>query len=246
MNDKVESVPTDPPVSTISSRDRILQAAKNLFATRGYENTSTVNIARAAGTSESQLMKHFGSKEGILEAIFDEAWVKINGSLRRAIQEADSPSQKLTALGSMVISALERDADVKLLLLLEGRRVRKEGHAVALSRGYLDFIGLVDGVLGEMRAAGQLRSDLHPQAVRSALVGALEGLLRDQVVALRGEFPAQYGSKELRQVFYTAASSVLMGGAVPAAGPPLRPAKSARTRNPNTKRHSESGSPPAV
>src|SRR5688572_7518797 len=50
-----------------SSHDRILAAAKHLFATRGYESSSTVAIARAAGTSESQLMKHFGSKEGLLE-----------------------------------------------------------------------------------------------------------------------------------------------------------------------------------
>ncbi|MGZ4834111.1 MAG: TetR/AcrR family transcriptional regulator, partial [Terriglobales bacterium] len=49
-----------------SSRERILHAAKQLFSSRGYENTSTVAIARLAGTSESQLMKHFGSKEGLL------------------------------------------------------------------------------------------------------------------------------------------------------------------------------------
>ena len=38
-----------------SSHDRILQAAKQLFASRGYENTTTAQIARAAETSESQL-----------------------------------------------------------------------------------------------------------------------------------------------------------------------------------------------
>ena len=38
--------------STPSSHDRILQAAKRLFAQQGYENTSTVAIARDAGTSE--------------------------------------------------------------------------------------------------------------------------------------------------------------------------------------------------
>jgi len=59
------------PDRSASSHDRILMAAKQLFASRGYENTSTVAIARLAGTSESQLMKHFGSKEGLLEEIFD-------------------------------------------------------------------------------------------------------------------------------------------------------------------------------
>jgi len=57
----------------LSSHDRILRAAKRLFAQNGYENTSTVAIARDAGTSESQLMKHFGSKQGLLVAF--RAWL---------------------------------------------------------------------------------------------------------------------------------------------------------------------------
>ena len=57
--------------SDLSSHDRILLAARSLFSSDGYENTTTSAIARRAGTSESQLIKHFGSKEGLLEAILD-------------------------------------------------------------------------------------------------------------------------------------------------------------------------------
>jgi hypothetical protein len=38
-----------------SPPDRLLLAAKELFARNGYEQTSTAAIARRAGTSESQL-----------------------------------------------------------------------------------------------------------------------------------------------------------------------------------------------
>ncbi len=189
------------PTFGASSRDRILQAAKSLFATKGYENTSTVAISRAAGSSESQLMKHFGSKEGLLEAIFDESWQRINRSVRQAIRELRSPSQKFSILGSLVMAALERDPELKLLMLLEGRRVRKEGRMVALSQGYLEFVRIIDDVLAEMREAGQLRADLNPEAVRSALMGMLEGLMRDQLLARRAGYPAHYSSKELMEIF---------------------------------------------
>jgi AcrR family transcriptional regulator len=56
------------------SRERIREAAKALFAERGYEPTSTAAICRLAGTSESQLIKHFGNKQGVLEAVFQHAW----------------------------------------------------------------------------------------------------------------------------------------------------------------------------
>jgi AcrR family transcriptional regulator len=183
-----------------SSHDRILAAAKQLFASRGYENTSTVAIARKAGTSESQLMKHFGSKEGLLEAIFDQGWERM-GSALRDIHELSCPEEKLLSLLDLVLNAFERDQELKELLLLEGRRVRKEGRMVLLTRGYQEFVKTVDSVLLEMRAAGRLRPDANPQAIRSGLMGMLEGLLRDQMLARRVGYPAAYSTEEIRKLF---------------------------------------------
>ncbi len=54
-----------------SSHDRLREAAKDLFADRGYESTPTAEICRLAGTSQSQLIKHFSSKLGLLEAVLN-------------------------------------------------------------------------------------------------------------------------------------------------------------------------------
>src|SRR5437764_13799397 len=113
---------------------RILQAGKALFATRGYEKTSTVAIARLAGTSESQLMKHFGSKEGLLEAIFDTGWASMS-YMFRAIHDLPSPAEKLEVMLDMILNTLDRDQELKELMLIEGRRVRKEGHMILLTKG---------------------------------------------------------------------------------------------------------------
>ncbi len=196
------------PVPAVSSRDRMLQAAKHLFATRGYENTSTVAIARAAGTSESQLMKHFGSKEGLLEAIFDGGWGELS-YIFRAIQDLDSPAEKLGALLDLTLKALEKDRELKELMLLEGRRVRKERNLVMLTRGFLGFVQSIDAVLLEMRSAGELRPELHPQAVRSALMGMFEGLLRDQLMGERMGYAAAYSSADLRKIFEVMVAAIV-------------------------------------
>src|SRR3954470_6534600 len=100
--------PSTPPETgrAASSRDRILMAAKQLFAARGYENTSTVAIARQAGTSESQLMKHFGSKEGLLESIFDAGWGNLSAHMAE-LQQILSPDKKLRALLDVTLGGLE-------------------------------------------------------------------------------------------------------------------------------------------
>lgn len=185
----------------MSSHDRILQAGRDLFAEDGYENSTTSAIARRAGTSESQLIKHFGSKEGLLEGIFDQAWQRMALGVGH-VQEAQAPPlEKLRALTELMIAAMEGDKQIRTLMLLEGRRIRKHGHMVMMTRGFLQVLAVIDGLLRELQAAGRLRPDLHPEAVRSAFVGAFEGLLRDQLLAERGSFPAHYDGAELRAAF---------------------------------------------
>ena len=183
-----------------SSHDRILSSAKQLFASRGYENTSTVGIARLAGTSESQLMKHFGSKEGLLEAIFDDGWTTLASHVGE-IDKLPSPRQKLRMLLQLMLAGMDRDPELKQLLLLEGRRIRKEGQMVMITAGFLQFIRVLDGILQQMRAANQLRTDLNIDALRSALMGMFEGLMRDQLLAAKTGFPSRFTAADLHQIF---------------------------------------------
>ena len=66
------------PDSTQTSRRRLLEAGKALFARFGFEQTSTAIIAREAGTSESQLVRYYKGKAGLLEAIFNDCWAALN------------------------------------------------------------------------------------------------------------------------------------------------------------------------
>src|SRR5205809_4514315 len=56
------------------SRERLIDAATRLFAERGYRDTSVQAIAEAAGISRGSIFWHFGSKEGLLSAVAEEAF----------------------------------------------------------------------------------------------------------------------------------------------------------------------------
>ncbi len=187
--------------SIASSRERLREAAKALFAERGYEATSTAAICRLAGTSQSQLIKHFTNKQGLLEAIFEYAWEQINPAIRLATQSTPAPKDKLRILTDMVLGYLQKDRALRILFLLEGRRIRGDGHMVVLVPGFLEFIKIMDGILKEMAARDELVPNLHPQALRSGFFGAVEGLLRDQLLAKPSRFPASYSEADIRTVF---------------------------------------------
>jgi AcrR family transcriptional regulator len=156
-------------------------------------------------------MKHFGSKAGLLEAIFIEGWSEITEEARVAIEPLNAPMDRLQAITRCVLEHLEHDPELKLLLLLEGRRIRKEGQMVALTEGFMSFVRLVDGVLQELADAHMLRPNLNPQAIRSALMGMLEGMLRDRFLADRLGFPAHFDLSQLQEILSLALGSFLQG-----------------------------------
>src|SRR5271169_4410788 len=122
----------------LSSHDRILMSAKRLFALNGYENTSTVAIAREAGTSESQLMKHFGSKRGLLAVILDRGWNVIMARVQSVPANA-APVDRLFRMLEAFVIELENDSDLKNLMVLEAGRVRKDNRDVMVSPGFHEF-----------------------------------------------------------------------------------------------------------
>jgi len=197
------------PAVLASSRDRVREAAKTLFAERGYESTSTAAICRLAGTSQSQLIKHFTNKQGLLEAIFEYAWEQINPAIRLAIEKIPSSTDKLRIMIDMVLSFMEKDRELRTLFLLEGRRIRGDGHMVVLVPGFLEFVKILDGILKEMAAKGELLQHINPQALRSGLMGTIEGLLRDQLLARPSRFPASYSEADSRAIFSAFLSSCL-------------------------------------
>ena len=56
-----------------AARDRILAAAREEFAERGYEKTSVRGIAKAAGVDPALVHHYFGTKEGVFEASIEVA-----------------------------------------------------------------------------------------------------------------------------------------------------------------------------
>ena len=202
------TAPAKQAAPTTSSHDRILLAAKQLFAQRGYENTSTVAIARQAGTSESQLMKHFGSKEGLLEAIFERGWTQLAPEMAKA-KEQESPRAKLRTLLENVTSGLEHDPELLELMMLEARRVRREGNQVLVSTGFLQLLRIIDETLAQAQQSGQIRAGLKPELIRSGLMGMFEGLVRDLVLARRTGYPAHYNRADMMALFEAVIASVL-------------------------------------
>jgi len=74
-------------MSQADTKERILDAAERLFAAEGFHNASLRTITGEAGANLAAVNYHFGSKEALLEAVFERRLVPLNHLRREKLVE---------------------------------------------------------------------------------------------------------------------------------------------------------------
>jgi AcrR family transcriptional regulator len=188
-------------VTTTDSQDRILAAAKGLFARLGFEATSTAAIARTAGTSESQLVRGFSSKAGLLDAVFDVGWRGLNARVQDVITDATDGRGAVVRILTAMLAAFERDPDLATVMLLEGRRIRGNSHEVTVSTGFRTFTNLVQRLIRRGQKDGSFAPEYDAAALSCALIGAVEGMVRERVIARRAGAQRPFSDRQVLRIF---------------------------------------------
>jgi AcrR family transcriptional regulator len=163
-----------------ASRERILEAATELFSTRGYAATGLQEICRRAGIEKAALYWHFGSKEGLLAAVVDRMDAEFVENVAKRVSKTASPDDRLDVFVSGLMRlAAERGHLVRLCLsvVLERSQVSAEARD-AMQRIFDRTRAAV--VAGFEAALGAKLPDLDLIA-RLALAYLYEAAIRDVV-----------------------------------------------------------------
>jgi AcrR family transcriptional regulator len=97
-------------------QEKILDAARWLFAEEGYKATSTQKVARKAGVSEGLIFRHFNNKEGLLHAILAQGELEAQKLFAHIISEKEplETVRKTLLLGQKIMQTPEMAAFWKL------------------------------------------------------------------------------------------------------------------------------------
>ncbi|MFC5826406.1 TetR family transcriptional regulator [Nonomuraea insulae] len=179
------------------SRELILRAAAELFAEKGYRQTTFADVAERSGISRGSIPWHFGGKEGLLVAVLEHSVQELlqpPGGLPRAdadgveqvLEEAERflrlPLSRLFV--TLLIEAVEPDSPIhdRYVAIQDGMRARIQTWAEGLPlaegvtpRGLaVTVLGATIGIHQQWRLTPD-RIDLDEAfaTLRTMLVGAL-------------------------------------------------------------------------
>ncbi|WP_341526022.1 TetR family transcriptional regulator [Nostoc sp. UHCC 0302] len=160
----------------LSTRQRLIQAALELFSAHGVSTTTTRQIAEKAEVNEVTLFRHFGNKHGLLLAVLEEsaAFKDLGESLVRRATPPGNVYQALKDYASDSLHALERVPEFVRSVVGEADQFPAENRR-ALGRGVTEANRYVAQYLATVIRQGDLNTYLPAEKLASLLNGMILG-----------------------------------------------------------------------
>jgi len=169
---------TQPPLGRLPAEDRrrqLIETALNFFSHKGFEGTTTKEIAAAAGVNEAIIFRHFASKQALYTAVlaYHHESGELDATLARwkAFMEANDDVGLLRALVSHMIESYRRDSRVHRALLFAAL----EGHQTGLDQHReraLPVFELLCQYISRRQSEGAVRNTVPAGAIVGTLIGA--------------------------------------------------------------------------
>ena len=167
------------PNESSQTRERILDAAYDLFAARGVAAVGVDAIVARSGVAKMSLYRHFRSKEGLILAFLDrreEQWT-VNWLESEVLQRASDPRSRLLAIFDVLDGWFQRD-DFEGCSFLTTLFQSEPGSAV--HRAAIEHLENMRSMIAGLAAAAGLRdpaafAQVWHMLIKGAVAAAREG-----------------------------------------------------------------------
>ncbi len=105
-----------------ATRGKLVEAAREAFASKGYAAASMDELTAAVGLTRGALYHHFGDKKGLLQAVIDQIDAEMLDRMRAGHDDAPTAWHALLAEGVAYIE-MALEPEVQRIMLLDGPAV---------------------------------------------------------------------------------------------------------------------------
>lgn len=163
-------------------RQRILRAAIEVFASKGYFTARMTDIAHAAEVADGTLYLYFDGKEHLMMTIFDDVLSRFIDRTQAELTDLEDPAQKLKVMVRLHLETLGRDRSLAQVLQIETRHSRR--FMTLLTHGKLgEYLNLLRDIIVEGQEVGSFRRDINPGLATNLVFGAVDELVNSWLLA---------------------------------------------------------------
>jgi AcrR family transcriptional regulator len=160
-----------------ATRARIVEVAAELMYDRGVAGTSTEDVLRAAGVSNSQLYHYFADKDDLVRAVVDHQVQRVLAGQRSLLDSVDSFAALHAWRDAIVafVAARRGQGGCPMGSLTGELADADEPARAALVEGFARWEAALRDALHAIQRRGGLRADADPDELALATLAALQG-----------------------------------------------------------------------
>ena len=177
---------------------RIVAAAREEFAKRGFAGARVNQIARLAGVNKQLLFYYFHSKRGLFQAVLAQSAGELETALAALVHPSGGPLERLRLTLAAQFEFLARHPEIVALL----------GQGAAFAPAINRLVVL----LAEGQGLGQVRDDLDPHLAAAQALILMVGYLSMEAVIATSARPLGADEPSLRERWREAAVDLVVAG----------------------------------
>lgn len=168
----------------VETRNRILDAAEDIFHAQGVSRTSLADVAQAAGVTRGAIYWHFKNKDDLFEAMCERVCLPMEAMVEAQKEEHNlDPLARLRYLCLLVLSeTVNNPHSRKVFDIMLHKCELVDATATIFMRqkeGYMEAMEDIERLLREAVAEGQLPSDLDIRLSAVTVHAMLLGLMNN-------------------------------------------------------------------
>lgn len=194
-------------------REKILDAARELFVEFGYEGVSMRKVAERIEYSPTAIYLHFANKESLFRELCTKDFLALAEQFRE-LRTITDPGERLSACGCAYVEfAVANPSHYKLMFMTSYPRALPLTDEQFSHRGNPneDAYAFLLGVVRAEMAAGAFREDLtDPEVVAQTLWAAVHGVASLEIAMNHDQWIDWRPLKDRREAMMSAMTSWLM------------------------------------
>ncbi len=166
----------------------ILEVAIDIFAEKGFQQTTMQEIAETAGVGKGTIYRFYPGKDALLSSLVEFAIDEVTDAIRQALRHAESVVEKLKTVIAVEIAYYDEHPNLAKFLIREmlGYRMKFEEH---IRRIQANRMSIIQPIIREGVDSGVLNK-VNPTTVAASLEGMILAAVM-QWYLMDTDFPAE-------------------------------------------------------
>lgn len=181
-------------------RQKIIDAAVQVFAGNGFYNSTVADVARVADVADGTIYLYFKNKEDLLISLFEHSIEVFIQAAHHEMDKATSAVERLKGFILLHLKLVQKNQNLAQVIQIELRQSSKFMKEYANEK-FFEYLKILQDILEDGQKEGVFKSSFNPVILKRAIFGAVDEMALEWVLMKKKRYTMEEAADQLGMLF---------------------------------------------